>query len=121
MGGTPSARKKNLGLPPFSQPANRIEPETEDKLKQIMKRNGILTINNEAHRSEIKDLDDLGELGNGTSGHVVKMKHNPTDTIIAVKVCTTNLPSLYKFVTKLTDIFETELNFCCKFVGCHSK
>lgn len=86
VGGTPSARKKNLGLPPFSQPANRIEPETEDKLRQIMKRNGILTINNEAYRSEIKDLDDLGELGNGTSGHVVKMKHNPTDTIIAVKV-----------------------------------
>lgn len=51
-----------------------------------MKRNGILTINNEPHRSEIKDLEDLGELGNGTSGHVVKMKHKQTDTIIAVKV-----------------------------------
>lgn len=58
-----------------------------------MKRNGILTINNEAYRSEIKDLDDLGELGNGTSGHVVKMKHKPTDTIIAVKVCSTTAVS----------------------------
>lgn len=111
VGGTPSARKKNLGLPPFSQPANRIEPETEDKLKKIMKRNGILTINNEAYRSEIKDLDDLGELGNGTSGHVVKMKHKPTDTIIAVKVCSTTAVS--NTPLKLN---WCEINFVTEFV-----
>lgn len=52
-----------------------------------MTRNGILTINKIQYPSEIKDLEDLGELGNGTSGHVVKMKHKPTDKIIAVKVC----------------------------------
>lgn len=51
-----------------------------------MKRNGILTINEIPYQTEIKDLEDLGELGNGTSGHVVKMKHKLTDTIIAVKV-----------------------------------
>lgn len=85
--GTPSSRKQQLGLPPFSQnTANRIEPETEKKLKQIMIRNGILTINQIAYQTSITDLEDLGELGNGTSGHVVKMKHKPTDTIMAVKV-----------------------------------
>lgn len=77
----------NLGLPPFIAPAtSRIEPETENKLKLIMKRNGIITIDNIAYQTEIKDLDDLGELGNGTSGHVVKMMHKQTTKVIAVKV-----------------------------------
>lgn len=51
-----------------------------------MKRHGIITIDNAEHKTEIKDLDDLGELGNGTSGHVVKMRHKPTNKLIAVKV-----------------------------------
>lgn len=63
------------------------------KLEQIMKRNGIITIDNVEHKTEIKDLEDMGELGNGTSGHVVKMKHKPTNKVIAVKVCR------YKIVT----------------------
>lgn len=81
-----NGRRQHLVLPHFSQPANRIEPETANKLRQIMKRHGILTFNGVPYESEVKDLEDLGELGNGTSGHVVKMKHKPTDTIIAVKV-----------------------------------
>lgn len=86
--GTPQcSRKQKLGFPTFLQGnANRIEPETERKYKQIMQRNGILTINNIEYQTEIKDLEDLGELGNGTSGHVVKMRHKQTGSIIAVKV-----------------------------------
>lgn len=51
-----------------------------------MKRNGIMTIDHKEYQTEIKDLEDLGDLGNGTSGHVVKMQHKFTGTIIAVKV-----------------------------------
>lgn len=51
-----------------------------------MQQNGILTIDNVEHKTDIKDLEDLGELGSGTSGHVEKMKHKPTNKIIAVKV-----------------------------------
>lgn len=79
---TPQTRRRHpagLQLPPFIRPNNRCEPETEHKLKQITARNGILTINDIAFTTEIKDLEDLGELGNGTSGHVVKMKHKQTD------------------------------------------
>lgn len=36
--------------------------------------------------TEIKDLQHLGELGNGTCGHVVKMQHKPSQKVIAVKV-----------------------------------
>lgn len=86
--GTPNvSRRKNLELPPFiHQQTNRIEPETENKLRKIMERNNILEINNASHLTDINDMIDLGELGSGTSGHVVKMKHKPTDTVIAVKV-----------------------------------
>lgn len=84
---TPTGNRRKLGLPPFITPVtNRIEPETENKLKLIMKRNGIITIENISYQTEIKDLDDLGELGNGTSGHVVKMMHKQTSKVIAVKV-----------------------------------
>lgn len=55
-------------------------------MKAITKRNGLLTINGIEYQTKISDLEDLGELGNGTSGHVVKMKPKQTDAIIAVKV-----------------------------------
>lgn len=90
------SRKKNLDLPPFLQPSiNRLEPEIENKLELIMKMNGILNIHNIEYKTDIKDLEDLGELGNGTSGHVVKMRHKQTGTIIAVKV------TKYKKILKL--------------------
>lgn len=38
------------------------------------------------YKTEIKDLEHQGELGNGTCGHVVKMRHKPSETVIAVKV-----------------------------------
>lgn len=76
---------------------NRVESETDNKFKQIMKRSGILTINDVDFKTDIKDLEDLGELGNGTSGHVVKMKHKPTNTIIAVKVNMNNFDKIYEY------------------------
>ncbi len=36
--------------------------------------------------TEIIDLEPLGELGHGTCGHVVKMRHKKTDHVMAVKV-----------------------------------
>lgn len=92
-------RKKQLGLPPFLQPATaRIEPETEIKLHSIMERNGLITINNVSYQTEIKDLDYIGDLGHGTSGSVVKMNHKATNTVIAVKVnFTRHQGSLFRF------------------------
>lgn len=61
------------------------ESETDKKLKKIHKQTGILTINGHKYKSDIKDLEHLGDLGNGTSGNVVKMRHKPSGTVIAVK------------------------------------
>lgn len=38
------------------------------------------------YKADISDLELLGELGNGTCGHVVKMRHKPSSQVIAVKV-----------------------------------
>ena len=37
--------------------------------------------------THIDSLEPLGELGHGTCGHVVKMRHKETGTVMAVKVC----------------------------------
>lgn len=44
--------------------------------------------NFQKYETDIKDLDHCGDLGNGTCGHVVKMLHRPSQTVIAVKVST---------------------------------
>lgn len=76
-----------MNLPTFPQPRQRQrEPETEKKLQLIIKRSGIITFDDVEYKTELKDLEDLGELGNGTSGHVFKMRHKPTNKVIAVKV-----------------------------------
>ncbi|XP_050100502.1 dual specificity mitogen-activated protein kinase kinase hemipterous-like isoform X2 [Anopheles aquasalis] len=77
--------RRPVGLPlPIPDPRpNRSE--SEQKFLKIIEKNGLLTINNQTYRTQLSDLDDLGELGSGTSGHVVKMRHNPSGTIIAVK------------------------------------
>ncbi|XP_055906555.1 dual specificity mitogen-activated protein kinase kinase hemipterous isoform X2 [Eupeodes corollae] len=81
---TPVRPRKSLNLPVVAQhPA--AETETDKKLKKIMKQTGILTINNQSYKTDIQDLKHIGDLGNGTSGHVVKMQHIPSGTVIAVK------------------------------------
>ena len=37
-------------------------------------------------QTHISELEHLGELGHGTCGHVVKMRHKQTGKIMAVKV-----------------------------------
>lgn len=59
--------------------------ETENKLRDIMSASGIIKINGNDYRTEMKDLEEQEELGDGTSGHVVKMLHIPSGAEIAVK------------------------------------
>lgn len=86
-------RRPMMTIDGFPDPRpRRLEPEIEKKLKEIMTRSGIVTIDGIEYKTDIKDLDDLGELGNGTSGHVVKMRHTPTNKPIAVKVISSHFP-----------------------------
>lgn len=85
--GTPTRSRRRQ----FDLPVNLIQPKTPDnnlierKLKEIMKHSGILHINGIRYQSEMSDLKELGELGFGTSGHVFKMLHVPSQEVIAVK------------------------------------
>ncbi|XP_017475096.1 PREDICTED: dual specificity mitogen-activated protein kinase kinase hemipterous-like [Rhagoletis zephyria] len=78
-------KRPNLGL--VMPNTNRNGPQTEmhKKLKRIRQQSGILTINGQKYPSKMSDLEHLSDLGNGTSGNVVKMRHKPTGTILAVK------------------------------------
>lgn len=84
--GTPTRPRRQLDLP-VSQitPPKMHDSEVESKLQEIMKMNGILNINGQRYQTDMKDLEHLGELGNGTCGHVVKMRHKPSGVVIAVK------------------------------------
>lgn len=82
----------NSGSPVMARPQNlsfsakqNDNLETERKLKEIMRISGDLTIDGKLYKTDIKDMEHIEELGNGTCGHVVKMRHIPSGSIIAVK------------------------------------
>ena len=59
--------------------------EYERKLEDIMKLTGVLTIDGKRYKTPITDLESKGDLGNGTCGNVVMMKHKESGKIIACK------------------------------------
>lgn len=59
--------------------------EIERRYKEIMSQTGILTLDGKKYPTEISELEHLGELGHGTCGHVVKMRHKRTNHLMAVK------------------------------------
>ncbi|KAG1653720.1 Dual specificity mitogen-activated protein kinase kinase 7 [Nymphon striatum] len=79
--------RKRMELPPSPLPFHKFNEyhEVDYKLQEIMKLTGILIINGKRIHTDIKDLEHQGELGNGSCGHVVKMKHKPSNSVIAVK------------------------------------
>ncbi|XP_030381535.1 dual specificity mitogen-activated protein kinase kinase hemipterous isoform X2 [Scaptodrosophila lebanonensis] len=81
---TVPVRTRIMTLPLLTQ-HHPSETETDKKLKMIMGQTGKLTINGRQYPTDINDLRHLGDLGNGTSGNVVKMLHLSSNTIIAVK------------------------------------
>lgn len=81
---TPTNRRRPtpaLPIPSLQQRPKNVE--TEKKLRAL--KTGF-SINGIQYDTNVNDLEYLSELGNGTSGHVVKMRHKPSGAIIAVKV-----------------------------------
>jgi mitogen-activated protein kinase kinase 7 len=82
---TPNSRRRPTPALPISSLAQRKgNAETEQKLRAL--RTGSLKINGIDYETKIDDLEYLSDLGNGTSGNVVKMRHKPSHIVIAVKV-----------------------------------
>lgn len=78
--------KRPLMLPIIPKPKPNDNLETEEKLREIMRISGNIKINGKTYKTDIKDMEEIEELGNGTCGHVIKMRHKPSGEIIAVKV-----------------------------------
>ncbi|XP_073951409.1 dual specificity mitogen-activated protein kinase kinase 7-like isoform X2 [Choristoneura fumiferana] len=74
----------NRDIPAFP-PRSPHAAETENRMREVHKVSGNLTVNGVQYRSNVDDLQHLGELGSGTCGHVVKMLHKPSGAVIAVK------------------------------------
>lgn len=70
---------------PSSTASSRLKSETETKLREISAGKGTLTIDGHRYQTDVTELQDLGTLGNGTSGHVVRMHHPASGRTIAVK------------------------------------
>ena len=58
---------------------------------------------------DINDLESLGELGHGTCGQVIKMRHRPSGHLMAVKVCSLRL----KYETQMDNPIHLR-NWTCK-------
>ena len=74
--------REGLRFDNFPKPS---QDEYERKLDEIMKLSGVLKIDGRKYPTPICDLEPIGDLGNGTCGHVVKMRHKETGKIIACK------------------------------------
>ena len=83
LGARPTTKKPTF-LPVFNNPQPSHD-EYERKLEDIMKLSGVLSIDGMTYKTPIEELVPLGDLGNGTCGHVVKMKHRESGKIIACK------------------------------------
>ncbi|XP_052868673.1 dual specificity mitogen-activated protein kinase kinase hemipterous-like [Anopheles cruzii] len=118
MGGGPGPnRPVVLSLPVMEQRRS----ESELKFQKIVDKSGLLKINNQIYRTPQSELEDLGELGNGTSGHVVKMRHNPSGAIIAVKQMrrTGNDEENKRIIMDLDVVLKSEnCKYIVKCLGC---
>ncbi|ELT92369.1 hypothetical protein CAPTEDRAFT_151233 [Capitella teleta] len=82
----PMRRRRDFQLPCSPQaPKPPDGHEIEMKYQEIMKNSGILYLDGAKRPVDINELESLGELGHGTCGHVVKMRHKNTGTDMAVK------------------------------------
>uniref|UniRef100_A0A8D1SZL4 Dual specificity mitogen-activated protein kinase kinase 7 n=2 Tax=Sus scrofa TaxID=9823 RepID=A0A8D1SZL4_PIG len=75
---TPPTRPRHmLGLPStLFTPRSMESIEIDQKLQEIMKQTGYLTIGGQRYQAEINDLENLGEMGSGTCGQQMRRSGN---------------------------------------------
>ncbi|XP_058446163.1 dual specificity mitogen-activated protein kinase kinase hemipterous-like [Malaya genurostris] len=120
-GGIGSSRSRPiLDLPLPIQSGNR-RSDSELRFHKIMEKSGMLKINDQTYKTTLSDMQDLGELGSGTSGHVVKMRHKPSGAIIAVKQMrrTGNDEENKRIIMDLDVVLKSEkCKYIVKCLGC---
>lgn len=104
---------------PFG-PRRNDNVETEKKLREIMKTSGDLKIDGVLYKTDIKDLEHKEELGNGTCGHVVKMRHKPSGKVIAVKQMrrSGNSDETKRIIMDIEVVLKSDCKYIVKCLGC---
>jgi mitogen-activated protein kinase kinase 7 len=84
----PPTRKGVFHLPlsPLQPTTNNTSDYTQAKYQEVLKNSGLLHINGEQKRVELKELANLSILGYGSCGQVYKMEHTSSKTELAVKI-----------------------------------
>ncbi|XP_033642988.1 dual specificity mitogen-activated protein kinase kinase 7-like [Asterias rubens] len=77
--------KDNFPRPTASHRNSIDSREIDRKLQEIMRQTGKLTIEGKRLTFNIDSLEAIDELGFGSCGHVIRMRHKETSTIVAVK------------------------------------
>ncbi|MFH4976553.1 hypothetical protein AB6A40_003262 [Gnathostoma spinigerum] len=60
--------------------------EVNERYEQIRSRSGVLNIADREFRAELKDIEEIGELGRGAFGVVRKARFKKTGSLMAVKI-----------------------------------
>lgn len=88
---------------------------------KIIDKSGMIKINDQVFKTTLVEMQDLGELGSGTSGHVVKMRHSPSGAVIAVKQMrrTGNDEENKRIIMDLDVVLKSEnCRYIVKCLGC---
>lgn len=103
----------------FAHKAND-NTEVERRLKEIMKNSGDLRIDDKVYYTDIKEMEHIEELGNGTCGHVVKMKHKPSGKVIAVKQMrrSGNSDEAKRIIMDIEVVLKSDCKYIVKCLGC---
>ncbi|XP_058802710.1 dual specificity mitogen-activated protein kinase kinase 7-like [Phymastichus coffea] len=101
---------------------SQLDIEYESKVELLEKMGGLLEINGQKYEVNLKDFEYLGFLGNGTCGHVMKMKHKPSGIIMVVKRkrrCNTCDVHEYQYKKMIIDLpIDLKTNDCQHIVQC---
>lgn len=80
----PQKKTIRFDIPP--EPEKSAESDKLNaRLQLVLKQNGKLRFGQNVISTDVKSFDNLGEIGFGTCGQVFKMRHRPTQAIMAVK------------------------------------
>lgn len=101
---------------------SQLDIEYESKIQTLEKMGGLLVINGQKYQINVNDFEYLGFLGNGTCGHVTKMKHKPSGVVMAVKRkrrCNTCDVHEYQYKKMIIDLpLDLKTNDCPHIVQC---
>jgi len=103
--------KNKLGLNLNLSPTT---PENNDELvQQFVSRKDRV-----GRELSLKDFDELGDIGHGSSGNVTKVKHNPTGLIMARKTIQSDEKSSRLIANELQLLHECNSPFIVDFYSC---